>query len=263
MNSNDNTKAVRNFFANFEFDDETSDYEANNARRIDAIGLARISEADSPALRPVMAVPPSERERARRGGVRAAKGQRRKAPIFGAPSSSPIEEMLHAALVANLPAGWQLRDIPEFPDCDIDDVKSASTGRGCQLHGTWTAGCVELLSLYRNVRVAAYRADLMVRGNCGWLVAIECDGHDFHDRTKQQAAYDRSRDRELLRLKIWTARFTGSEIYHSAERCASEVFSICSVAEAISNESVESFMAGQYSAQFYDDGSIRTGEEHW
>lgn len=43
-------------------------------------------------------------------------------------------------------------------------------------------------------------------------IVIECDGHDWHERTKEQAAKDRSRDRRLLRLGYLVLRYTGSEI---------------------------------------------------
>lgn len=53
-----------------------------------------------------------------------------------------------------------------------------------------------------------------------WLVAVECDGHDFHERTKEQAANDRARDRELMLSGVRTVRFTGSEIYRDPQGCA-------------------------------------------
>lgn len=72
-----------------------------------------------------------------------------------------------------------------------------------------------------------YRVDFMVSVPCPngdtALFAIECDGHDFHERTKEQALRDRSRDRTLLQAGIQTLRFTGSEIWADAGRCADEV----------------------------------------
>ena len=56
------------------------------------------------------------------------------------------------------------------------------------------------------------------------VVAIECDGHEWHERTQQQASYDRARDRQLLRLSIPTIRFTGSDINRDAVECAAEIF---------------------------------------
>lgn len=54
-------------------------------------------------------------------------------------------------------------------------------------------------------------------------IVIECDGHDFHERTKEQAAKDRSRDRELSLQGYRVLRFTGSELYRDADKCACQV----------------------------------------
>jgi very-short-patch-repair endonuclease len=54
---------------------------------------------------------------------------------------------------------------------------------------------------------------------------IECDGHDFHERTKEQAAHDRSRDRFMATAGIPVLRFTGSEIHKNAASCADQVIS--------------------------------------
>ena len=65
--------------------------------------------------------------------------------------------------------------------------------------------------------------DFAVLGD-GFKIDVECDGHEFHERTKEQAARDRSRDRELT-LNGWTVlRFTGSEVHKSAAMCAEQVF---------------------------------------
>jgi len=53
-------------------------------------------------------------------------------------------------------------------------------------------------------------------------VIVECDGHDFHERTKEQAARDRSRDRALQAGGFHVLRFTGSEIHREPLKCALE-----------------------------------------
>jgi very-short-patch-repair endonuclease len=58
-----------------------------------------------------------------------------------------------------------------------------------------------------------YRADFAFIDN--WdegrvLAIVECDGHDFHEKTKEQAARDKK-------------RFTGSEVFRNAAACADEV----------------------------------------
>lgn len=52
--------------------------------------------------------------------------------------------------------------------------------------------------------------------------AIECDGHNFHEKTKEQAKRDKQRDRALQNEGYTIIRFTGSEIWESPVKCASE-----------------------------------------
>lgn len=54
-------------------------------------------------------------------------------------------------------------------------------------------------------------------------LGIECDGHDFHEKTKEQAARDKSRDRSFLLRGIPCMRFAGSEIWKDAYACATQV----------------------------------------
>lgn len=84
-------------------------------------------------------------------------------------------------------------------------------------------------SLQIQHRVQNYKIDLafLRRDNEQPVLAIECDGHDYHERTKEQAAHDRSRDRVLLGLGIKTIRFTGSEIYRrGGDDCAREAIAL-------------------------------------
>jgi hypothetical protein len=62
--------------------------------------------------------------------------------------------------------------------------------------------------------------------------------------TTGTTAYDRSRDRELLLIGIPTVRFTGSEIHHSAERCADEVLKIFAKLVAVDELPLESWHHG-------------------
>lgn len=52
---------------------------------------------------------------------------------------------------------------------------------------------------------------------------IECDGHDFHERTKDQAAHDRKKDRAIQAAGIRILRFTGSEIYKDPCACVVQI----------------------------------------
>jgi len=46
---------------------------------------------------------------------------------------------------------------------------------------------------------------------------IECDGHDYHERTKEQARHDREKDRTMQLLGLRIFRYTGSEIYRDPQ----------------------------------------------
>lgn len=74
--------------------------------------------------------------------------------------------------------------------------------------------------------ILTYRADFVV-GLVAYPTAqrmvVECDGHAFHERTKQQAARDRQRDRDMQSAGLKVFRFTGSEIYRDPLKCADEV----------------------------------------
>lgn len=55
---------------------------------------------------------------------------------------------------------------------------------------------------------------------------IEIDGHEWHEKTKEQARADKEKDRTYLKNRFIPIRFTGSEVYHNAKKCIDEVFEI-------------------------------------
>lgn len=56
-------------------------------------------------------------------------------------------------------------------------------------------------------------------------IVVECDGHDFHEKTKEQAKKDKKRDRTFQSLGYNVFRFTGSEIWQDPINCAEEILS--------------------------------------
>jgi very-short-patch-repair endonuclease len=55
------------------------------------------------------------------------------------------------------------------------------------------------------------------------VAVIETDGHQFHERTVEQASNDRRRDRRLTRYRIPVLRFTGTDVVRGSEEFAQEV----------------------------------------
>jgi hypothetical protein len=49
---------------------------------------------------------------------------------------------------------------------------------------------------------------------------IECDGHDFHEKTKEQVARGKRRDRDLISMGYDVIHFSGSEIWHDVDACS-------------------------------------------
>lgn len=79
------------------------------------------------------------------------------------------------------------------------------------------------------IKVSGYVIDFVVmlgatdKGGRPTLIAVECDGHEFHDKTKEQAARDKARDRRLAEAGLQVLRFTGSEIWRDAVTCGEQV----------------------------------------
>ncbi|MEL6754977.1 MAG: DUF559 domain-containing protein [Pseudomonadota bacterium] len=86
------------------------------------------------------------------------------------------------------------------------------------------------LYLIPQLRVDPYRIDIALYhkhfDGRELALAIECDGHDFHEKTKEQAARDKRRDRYLSSLGWTTLRFTGSEIHNNVSECALEILRV-------------------------------------
>ena len=57
-------------------------------------------------------------------------------------------------------------------------------------------------------------------------ILVEVDGHEFHEKTKEQAAKDKKRDRNLTNEFGRVVTFTGSEVYANPNACAEEVITI-------------------------------------
>jgi hypothetical protein len=79
-----------------------------------------------------------------------------------------------------------------------------------------------LFAIVPQQSVGRFRADFLVTTRRGQIV-VECDGHDWHERSRWQAMRDKLRDRILASQGIFTLRFTGSEIWADAIDCAAQV----------------------------------------
>ena len=97
----------------------------------------------------------------------------------------------------------------------------------------------------RELPVDQYRLDFAVIGGCvsTWRIAVECDGHNYHERTKEQAAHDRRRDRHLQRHGWHVMRFTGSEIFRDVRGCVAEVLALAADLQGKSERDLSNWRA--------------------
>lgn len=125
---------------------------------------------------------------------------------------SPIEKLLLAALFA-------VRDLQPFTTLHFENNELPDRPEFDQA-----------AFFYPQAKIGQYRVDLAV-----WdasipfelreprLMIVECDGHDFHEKTKEQARRDKQRDRFLQSRGYKVLHFTGSEIWADPSAVADEI----------------------------------------
>ena len=151
-------------------------------------------------------------------------------PIRAAPTVIPSAIEAEQALIAHARTIWERR--LGSTDSPIESMLLAALCECAIDHGyrvAKTAGRSDTLGIRPQTTVDRYRIDLVVSflfHGAEMHLAIECDGHAFHEKTKAQARKDRSRERALTYLGYRVVRFTGSEIYASPRQCAAEVMNL-------------------------------------
>lgn len=149
-----------------------------------------------------------------------------------AEGDSEIERLFHAALIARVKFGWSFFE-KALTAPSADDAERGRTDLKEKFQSR--------LIVERQSVIGEFRVDFLISawtdgrvgggidgpsvGQPRWRkLVVECDGHQFHERTKEQAAKDRSRDRKLTSLGFDVFRFTGSELWCDPWGCASQVY---------------------------------------
>jgi very-short-patch-repair endonuclease len=164
---------------------------------------------------------------------------------------SPIERALAVAFV--LQQRVRFPEIGFLPTHGITEISARTKMAGFETHPRGhqrILGCV-----FPQVVIDPYRVDFLVLHECGLKgiggIVVECDGHAFHERTKEQAARDKSRDRDLQERGYRVFRFTGSEIFANMYDCAH------SVLESALGQAVDAIHARSLLAAGDYNGAIR------
>lgn len=84
----------------------------------------------------------------------------------------------------------------------------------------------EMIVFEPQVKIGKYTVDFLIDEPIedeNKHIVIECDGHEFHEKTKEQAKHDKERDRFLQKEGYPVYRFTGSEIFNNPLQVLSEI----------------------------------------
>lgn len=118
---------------------------------------------------------------------------------------SPIEQLLSMALEE-----LNIKNIYEFnPYIDVVDVEKQK----------------EIQCGNKKYRVD-FLIPVIYKNQENKCFIVECDGHEFHQKTKEQVEKDNTRMRNLQKAGYEVIRFSGTEIWHRPYKCAKEVLNI-------------------------------------
>ncbi len=151
------------------------------------------------------------------GRMQAAKfSQWRFCEMVDAASDSPIEDMFWIACHL------------QCATTSIEINPTTYVGPGEFIRG-------DGLHITPQFQLGRYRADFLLEqqgiGPDGLLtpVAVELDGHAFHDRDKHQRSYEKARDREFQRSGYKVLHFTGSDVVADPYKVAFEALQFLGV----------------------------------
>lgn len=142
---------------------------------------------------------------------------------------SPIEKLFLASMACE----WELATVGAADFMDLRDEVVNCSKRGLLVGESGIGGATRYVVPQYELETPGgpCRLDLAVFARDysnpwvpgelrSWLMfAVELDGHDFHERTKEQARRDRSRDRRVQSLGWRVFRYTGSEVYADSVDC--------------------------------------------
>lgn len=136
--------------------------------------------------------------------------ERRLGVLFAALGSVPEKAFLYALIVSS---------IREFREPGVQVV----TCPDHRMAYAWM--CLNAYIVCPQHVVGNFRCDFWIEAPCAQnsRVIVEIDGHDFHERTKEQVRRDKARERAIVATGVPVLRFSGSEVYESPEACVDQV----------------------------------------
>ena len=125
---------------------------------------------------------------------------------------TPIEAKMLQCMRSNILPSLGVEGMPER---SLDDLMRLFDAR--------SVGRSRTIAFAPQVHAHGYILDFCIIASAALspiVIGVECDGHDFHEKTKEQAARDKRRDRALVLGGLRAVfRFTGSEVWNHPMKC--------------------------------------------
>ncbi|WP_035287869.1 endonuclease domain-containing protein [Brevibacillus massiliensis] len=94
-------------------------------------------------------------------------------------------------------------------------------------------GAMNLL-IYPQFKIGTYTVDFLIKfkpkhssnESKELSIVVECDGHDWHEKSKEQVARDKERERFIAKQGYLLLRYSGSEIVDEPHRIVSDITEI-------------------------------------
>lgn len=145
---------------------------------------------------------------------------------------------------------WYLSNI-NFDECESESEKIFCVAFELFNFTTHPDNYDACYKLHKQYRIGKYRADFAIVANenygfqgSNYKVVIECDGHEYHNKTADQVLRDRDRDVEMRFKGYEIFHFSGTQIFDTPTRCAANVFYALQQ-EQIQLEEIEEKMNGK------------------
>lgn len=153
--------------------------------------------------------------------------------FLGSQAVNLVANMLHLGRQTGSPIEWTLL-VALVTACSCDDINCVDVVADGETSEFGVRPAPFKTVIHIQYPVSSYRVDFLIeqfkhdpesKDGFGFsrAVIVECDGHEFHEKTKQQAKRDRQRERAIQALGYQILRFTGSEIFNDPFKCAEEV----------------------------------------
>ena len=171
---------------------------------------------------------------------------------------SPIESVLATAI--------QLTNIQDCAN-GADPIYKIVDAKTSEELKSISGNFLDRVVISRQIPIGKYKVDFLAvstffagGAQATFMVVVECDGHDWHEKTKEQAAHDKARDRYFSINGYGVLRFTGSEIWDDANSCVEDIKEYFNTRRSIipwANKIVERTVGKTWDAvrdEFFDEG---------